>query len=236
MANIPADIDPDQFEILIRKLPLTIGKYRLDDISMRLNTNDWENADPDLRSPSPEPTYDSRSGKRLNTREVRTKEKYIKEKHSLIEELIILDTKYTPPIDYRPPKKIKKIYIPDTKDFSFIGLILGPRGVTQRELEKKSGCKISIRGKGSNWNKNGYDKTYQDENEQLHAYLEADSEEQLRKGMALIEPLLDQTSEEHLKQRQNQKMALANLYGFVKEHGCENCGERGHKTWACPSK
>src|SRR5690606_28586153 len=57
MANIPPEIDPDQFEILIRK-------YRLEDISRRLNTNDWENADPDLRSPSPDPVYDSRSGKR----------------------------------------------------------------------------------------------------------------------------------------------------------------------------
>ena len=113
---------------------------------------------------------------------------------------------------------------------------MGPKGSTQKELEKKSGCKISIRGKGSNWNKNGYDKSYHDENESLHVYLEADTEEQLRKGISIIEPLLDVTSEEHLKQRQNQKMAIANIYGLVKEHGCENCGERGHRTWACPFK
>jgi splicing factor 1 len=113
---------------------------------------------------------------------------------------------------------------------------LGPRGVTQRELEKKSGCKISIRGEGSNWNKNGFDKSYHDENEPLHVHLEADTEEQIRKGTALIEPLLDPKSQEHLKQRQNQQSALSKLYGLAVEHGCENCGERGHKTWACPLK
>ena len=28
-------------------------------------------------------------------------------------------------------------------------MIIGPRGTTQKMLEQKSGCKISIRGKGS---------------------------------------------------------------------------------------
>ena len=28
-------------------------------------------------------------------------------------------------------------------------MIIGPKGATQKELEKKTGCKISIRGRGS---------------------------------------------------------------------------------------
>jgi len=129
----------------------TKGKFRLEDISRRLSCNDWENIDPDLRSPSPEPIYDPKTGIRINTREIRTKEQYVKEKNSIIEELIKIDDTYTPPADYKPPKKTKKLFIPESGDYNFIGLILGPRGSTQRELEKKSGCKISIRGKGSNW-------------------------------------------------------------------------------------
>jgi hypothetical protein len=31
-----------------------------------------------------------------------------------------------------------------------------------------------------------------------------------------------------------QKQALAVKLGLVNEFGCENCGERGHRTWACP--
>ncbi len=104
-----------------------------------------------MRSPSPEPVYDSKSGLRLNTRDVRTKENYIKEKNSIIEELILLDETYIPPNDYKPPKKTKKLFIPESDSANFVGLILGPNGDSQRQLEKKSGCKISIRGKGSNW-------------------------------------------------------------------------------------
>lgn len=114
-------------------------------------SSDFENADPDLRSPSPEPVYDSKTGLRLNTRDVRTKENYIKEKNSIIEELILLDESYVPPNDYKPPKKTKKLFIPESDSANFVGIILGPNGDSQRQLEKKSGCKISIRGKGSNW-------------------------------------------------------------------------------------
>ena len=34
-------------------------------------------------------------------------------------------------------------------DTNYIGLILGPGGNTQKYLEGKTGCKISVRGKGS---------------------------------------------------------------------------------------
>lgn len=105
----------------------------------------------DLRSPSPEPIYDSKTGVRLNTRDIRIKERYAKEKNIIIEELLNLDESYIPPSDYKPPKKIKRIYIPTNDSPNFIGVILGHRGQTQRELEKKTGCRISIRGKGSNW-------------------------------------------------------------------------------------
>ena len=39
--------------------------------------------DPDLRSPSPEPVYNN-VGKRINTREVRKKDAFIRERISLI--------------------------------------------------------------------------------------------------------------------------------------------------------
>ena len=33
--------------------------------------------------------------------------------------------------------------------FNFVGRILGPRGMTAKELEQYTGCKIMVRGKGS---------------------------------------------------------------------------------------
>jgi len=33
--------------------------------------------------------------------------------------------------------------------FNFVGRILGPRGMTAKQLEMDTGCKIMVRGKGS---------------------------------------------------------------------------------------
>ncbi len=35
------------------------------------------------------------------------------------------------------------------KKFNFVGRILGPRGMTAKQLEQETGCKIMVRGKGS---------------------------------------------------------------------------------------
>jgi len=45
----------------------------------------------------------------------------------------------------------EKIYVPikDYPEFNFVGRILGPRGMTAKQLEYETGCKIMVRGKGS---------------------------------------------------------------------------------------
>ena len=45
----------------------------------------------------------------------------------------------------------KKVYIPNREfpDVNFLGLLIGPRGRTQKELEARTGARILIRGKGS---------------------------------------------------------------------------------------
>ena len=61
---------------------------------------------------------------------------------------------FRPPPGYKKQKKKRKIYIPDTilgqPGSSFIGKIIGPGGQTQKLLQNKTGCKIAIRGRGSN--------------------------------------------------------------------------------------
>lgn len=52
------------------------------------------------RSPSPEPIYNS-EGKRLNTREYRTRKKLEEERHSLITEMVGLNPEFKPPADYK---------------------------------------------------------------------------------------------------------------------------------------
>jgi splicing factor 1 len=50
----------------------------------------------------------------------------------LIDEVIQLDTTYIPPPDYKPPKKQRKIYIPEPNNptLNYIGQIIGPGGTT----------------------------------------------------------------------------------------------------------
>lgn len=53
-----------------------------------------------VRSPSPEPIYNN-EGKRLNTREYRTRKKLEEDRHKLIQEALALNTDYKPPADYK---------------------------------------------------------------------------------------------------------------------------------------
>jgi len=45
----------------------------------------------------------------------------------------------------------EKVYVPvkELPDFNFVGRILGPRGMTAKQLEHETGCKIMVRGRGS---------------------------------------------------------------------------------------
>ncbi|KAF7651108.1 hypothetical protein LDENG_00115550 [Lucifuga dentata] len=45
----------------------------------------------------------------------------------------------------------EKLYVPvkEYPDFNFVGRILGPRGLTAKQLEAETGCKIMVRGRGS---------------------------------------------------------------------------------------
>uniref|UniRef100_A0A183CAA7 KH domain-containing protein n=1 Tax=Globodera pallida TaxID=36090 RepID=A0A183CAA7_GLOPA len=45
----------------------------------------------------------------------------------------------------------EKVYVPKKEhpEFNFVGRILGPRGMTAKQLEHETGCKIMVRGRGS---------------------------------------------------------------------------------------
>lgn len=72
----------------------------LEVITKKIQTNDLGIPPENQRSPSPEPVYD-RNGIRLNTREVRAKERLMERRSELIEGLIKSDPGYRPPPDYR---------------------------------------------------------------------------------------------------------------------------------------
>jgi hypothetical protein len=188
------------------------------------------------RSPSPPPRYDS-SGKRINTREFRMREALNQQRIKLIEELVKFNPAFQPPIDFIKTKPFRKIYVPKTNDpnINYIGLIIGPRGRTQKQMEQETNTRISIRGKGSaNDKKRGQKQP--DEDDELHVHIQAENEEGLDRAAKMVEALLrplDDKLNEH-KQKQLKELALIN--GTWKEENdyCPICGEKGHQQFDCP--
>jgi hypothetical protein len=62
---------------------------------------------------------------------------------------------------------------PEFGDIDFKKLIIGPRGMTQKDMEQRFGCKILIRGRGSQRDgSSGMD----GEDDELHAFVEGSAE------------------------------------------------------------
>ncbi|KAJ8772338.1 hypothetical protein K2173_027515 [Erythroxylum novogranatense] len=194
------------------------------------------------RSPSPEPIYDN-MGIRINTREYRARERLNKERQEIISQIIKKNPAFKPPADYRPPKLQKKLYIPmkEYPGYNFIGLIIGPRGNTQKRMERETGAKIVIRGKGSV--KEGRLQQKRDlkpdpsENEDLHVLVEAETQEGLDAAAGMVEKLLQPVDEVLNEHKRQQLRELAALNGTIRdEEFCRLCGEPGHRQYACPSR
>ncbi|GMI43240.1 hypothetical protein TrCOL_g2625 [Triparma columacea] len=192
------------------------------------------------RSPSPPPIYDS-YGRKTNSREARWKERYEENKLDVMEEIYDLDRRLLPG-SFTKRKRKGKVFIPvkDHPTYNFIGLIIGPRGKTQRELEAKTGCKVAIRGKGSvkegaRGRRDG--KAMEGEDEDLHVLLTGDTKEQVDRACQVIRDMLvviDDDKNEH-KQRQLRELAIMN--GTLKEDEyCTLCAQKGHRAFACPTR
>jgi splicing factor 1 len=90
---------------------------------------------------------------------------------------------FAPPEDYKPLKKYKKIYLTDSAmndtKANYIGRIIGPEGKTQKLIEKRSKCKIGIRGRGTNKKQ----KDIFENSEAPHIIVVADTDEDLNNGV-----------------------------------------------------
>ncbi|XP_024531649.1 splicing factor-like protein 1 [Selaginella moellendorffii] len=234
LSNFPTiEWDPEMQALNIKVLEL----------NRRLQMGQLYDDRPDMpRSPSPEPIYDN-MGIRINTREYRAREKLTKERHELISEMIKKNPHFKPPPDYKPPKLQKKLYIPSKEypGYNFIGLIIGPRGNTQKRMEKETGAKIVIRGKGSV--KEGRTHQKRDvkpdpsENEDLHVLVEADTEEALEAAAGMVEKLLQPVEEGRNEHKRAQLRELAALNGTIRDdESCRQCGQLGHRQYCCPEK
>lgn len=112
-------------------------------------------------------------------------------------------------------------------------------------MEKETGAKIIIRGKGSVkegkvGRKDG--QPLPGEDEPLHAFITAGNPECVKKAVDKIKDVIRQgieVPEGHNDLRRMQLRELAQLNGTLRETDgprCSNCGSTEHKSWLCPDK
>ncbi|CDW98781.1 hypothetical protein [Sporisorium scitamineum] len=219
-------------------------QVRLDEISRKLRSGDFIPPDRE-RSPSPPPSYDHQ-GRRTNTREVRYRKKLEDERLALVERQLKLDPNLRPPSDYHAIKRnqrpTEKVYLPieEFPEINFFGLLVGPRGNTLKTMERQSGAKISIRGKGSV--KDGKGKGGDDDEEEMHCVVAADDEAAVKKCIKLINQVIEtaaSTPEGENDHKRNQLRELAALNGTLRDDEnqlCKNCGNKGHRAFECPEQ
>jgi splicing factor 1 len=189
------------------------------------------------RSPSPPPTYGA-DGQRLNTREVRWREKTARRKQALIEELLRRDPAFRAPADFKPEKKMRKLFIPYRQfpDYNFIGLIIGPRGMTQKKMQAETNTRIAIRGRGSVKEGAARNPNHDyGEEDDLHVLVAGDREEDVEAAARMVAHLLQPTDDATNEHKQLQLRELARINGTLKdEDSCFLCGEAGHRQVDCP--
>lgn len=175
------------------------------------------------REPSPPPQYDQ-NGNRINSRESRAIENLEKERHALVEMAVTSIKNYDPPLDYKKAgKTTEKLYIPvqDYPDINFVGLLLGPRGNTLRQLQDDSGAKLAIRGKGSVKEGKEMDSvSSQGTEDSLHVVISADTTAQVNKAIKLTNEVIEKAISSPFGQndfKRDQLRQLAVLNGTLRD-------------------
>lgn len=236
----PAEL-PEELQHELSKL-----QRQLDNVERKITTvvEDAKVMEQDLnRPPSPPPIYDA-WGKRTNTREVRMKEDLERERGDIVARLVKIDVTFKPAqaVIGGNGKPMAKVFVPveEFPHYNFIGLILGPRGNTQRRLEGETGCKISIRGKGSvkEGSRGRNTKTVEAaEAEPLHVVITGETRENVDLAVKKVEELLQVKEDMDNSHKQNQLRELALINGTLREDEfCSNCGEQGHRQYECPHR
>ncbi|XP_035685819.1 protein quaking-like isoform X5 [Branchiostoma floridae] len=133
----------------------------------------------------------------------------------------------------------EKLYVPvkEHPDFNFVGRILGPRGMTAKQLEAETGCKIMVRGKGSMRDKKKEEQNrgkpnWEHLNDELHVLITVEDCEtrariKLQRAVEEVKKLLVPSPEGEDDLKKRQLMELAILNGTYRDNNTKNNSPRG---------
>lgn len=224
--------------ISIEELQIIQFRMRMQELTDKIETVEADAArisnDPN-RSPSPPPEYD-KVGNRTNTRAQRMRTEYEKQRGEIMDEVV----KLNPILKAIQPKAHcqVKIYFPikDYPGYNFLGLIIGPRGSTHRQLEQQTHCKIVIRGRGTGREgKSNYELIAQDDDP--HVMITGDNEDDVAEAERIINELLQPLDDDKNIHKQKQMKQLAELNGLHEMNArCPYCGMTGHDQFKCPNR
>ncbi|KAF8105697.1 hypothetical protein N665_0157s0261 [Sinapis alba] len=122
------------------------------------------------------------------------------EKREAIGEILELNPRFKAPPDYKPVLKEARlpINVKEHSDFSFLSVIFGSQGDTQKQLEKETGAKVQVFGTKTGGEK--VELSPSDENEiqtswqELYFQISSDTYEKVDATIAVIELLISSVS------------------------------------------
>lgn len=221
--DLPTGLSPQEVDQFFRE-------QRVDELTRKLRGNALELGDPEIRSPSPPPSYD-RNGMRTNHREVRVKRSMEEEFARLNRFLVKRVPGYMPAGDlYRNVKICKKVEIPASPDVNFVAVIVGPRGINHKRLQDESRTRIEFRGVDSSSNSQSFEESEMP----LHVHIEADTDEDMELALNLVLPLLNPASLEFQQAQIGSSETLALLSGQQSSLRCSICQSTKHSSSNCP--
>lgn len=120
--------------------------------------------------------------------------------------------------------KQEKVFVPvkEFPEYNFVGRILGPRGMTAKQLEQETGCKIMVRGKGSMRDKKKEETSrgkpnWEHLNEELHVLIQGEDtlnrvDIKISRAVEEVKKLLvpSPEGEDELKKKQLMELAIIN--------------------------
>jgi splicing factor 1 len=134
---------------------------------------------------------------------------------------------FTFPESYVTPPVTRKIFIPVAKHpgYNFFGLIIGPRGNTQKQMQRDFGVRIVIRGRGSEKKASlGATETgdrvscrHDPTEEPMHVLVTGDDEASVDAAAAAVGRLLEPLRDEENEHKRAQLRELAVLNGTLRE-------------------